>query len=82
LPCVATAVGGNPALLSDGLGMLVPPGDVTVLSQSLYDVVTQADALNTAGRRAREHAVQHFAIGSVVREYERLFQASATGRRA
>lgn len=82
LPCVATAVGGNPALLSDGLGMLVPPGDVTVLSQSLYDVVTQADALHTTGRRAREHAVQHFGIGSVVREYERLFQVSATGRRA
>lgn len=82
LPCVATAVGGNPTLLSDGLGMLVPPGDVTLLSQSLYDVVTQADTLNTTGRRAREHAVQHFGIGSVVREYERLFQASATGRRA
>ena len=58
LPCVASDVGGNRAILVDGeTGVLVPPTDRARLADALAQVLTEpgrADALGTRARAAIE----------------------------
>ncbi len=57
-PVVATAVGGNPELVRDGVtGYLVPPGDPARLAERLVEVLGDpglAKSLGAAGRAAVE----------------------------
>jgi glycosyltransferase involved in cell wall biosynthesis len=56
LPVVATAVGGIPEVVHDGVsGTLVPPGDAAALGSALSDVASDPDraaALGASGRRS------------------------------
>ena len=76
LPSVATAVGGNAALLNDGLGQLVPPGDVVAMAAALFDRLTDATAGQLQGARARQHACEHFGIERLASQYGTLFQGA------
>lgn len=78
LPLIATAVGGNPDLLDGGAGELVPPDDVDALSQALYAVLVDANRRDAMARQARERALQHYGIDTVVNGYARLFQPPMT----
>lgn len=82
LPLIATAVGGNPDLLDGGAGELVPPDDVDALSQALYAVLVDANRRDAMARQARERALQHYGIDTVVNGYARLFQPPMTQGRA
>ena len=82
LPLIATAVGGNPDLLDGGAGELVPPDDVDALSQALYTVLVDANRRDAMAQHARERALQHYGIDTVVNGYARLFLPSMTRGRA
>jgi sugar transferase (PEP-CTERM/EpsH1 system associated) len=82
LPLIATAVGGNPDLLDGGAGELVPPDDVDALSQVLYALLVDANRRDAMARHARERALQHYGIDTVVNGYARLFQPPMTRGRA
>ncbi len=57
LPVVATAVGGVPELVDDGVtGLLVPAGDSRALAAALASLVTDAGRRREFGRAARERA--------------------------
>ena len=59
LPVVATAVGGTPELIEDGVnGLLVAPGDVGTLAVALRRVVTDCDLRRRLGCAARERIVR------------------------
>ena len=77
LPTVATAVGGTPDLLEDGrTGQLVQPDDVDGMAQALWAYLCDADLARRHGSLARQHALQRFALGSMINRYDEVFSAS------
>nr|MDQ3957068.1 glycosyltransferase [Actinomycetota bacterium] len=73
VPVVATAVGGMPELVEDGVtGRLVPPCDAAALAGALEEVLAdRATALRYAGA-ARDHLRDRF---STARMLDRLATA-------
>lgn len=81
-PVVASATGGIPDVVSDGVnGLLVPPGDATALADALERVLTSASLAATLGDGARQTATgslnwDHIADG-LVSTYRRLAGVAA-----
>jgi len=75
LPVVATSVGGNPALIRhEENGLLVPPGTVLALSNSMRALIADPELRRRMGERNVELArSQMSAIGNA-RHYLRLYQ--------
>jgi len=61
LPVVASAVGGVPELVENGVtGHLVPAGDVAALASALNDVLGDAARRRSLGDAGRQRAAEHF----------------------
>lgn len=80
LPVVATAVGGNLEVISDGAtGLLVPPHDSVALAQALARLLDDDVLALRLARRGRELVEQRFSFerltGEVGALYEELLQA-------
>jgi glycosyltransferase involved in cell wall biosynthesis len=75
-PAVATAVGGTPDVVLDGVtGLLVPPRDPAALAQaiqSLLDDPVRARAMGVAGRQRVE---QYFSLAAVVAQTVALYDS-------
>ncbi len=59
IPVASTAAGGLPDLLSDGAGLLVPPGDFSGLAAAVHRVLTDSTLRSALTSRA-DIAVQRF----------------------
>ena len=69
-PHAATAVGGVPELVQDGVtGLLVPPGDVVALAAALERLLADAGLRVRMGQAARRRAEERF---SVMRQVDQL----------
>jgi glycosyltransferase involved in cell wall biosynthesis len=53
LPVISTPTGGIAELLSDGAGLLVPPGDVEALTEALAQVIRDEEIRSSLGAGAR-----------------------------
>jgi len=74
LPVVATAVGGTPDLVADGItGLLVAPDDEDAMAQAIWRCYSQADQARHFGQTARAKAVAHFGLATMVQAYRQLF---------
>jgi glycosyltransferase involved in cell wall biosynthesis len=74
VPCVATAVGGVPEVVTDGEeGLLVPAGDPAALADALSALADSAALRSGAGRRAAETA-RRFDITEAVRRTEDVYR--------
>ena len=74
LPVVATAVGGTPDLVEEGVtGYLVPSEDEAALAQALWRCYSNPDAMQAFGQTARARALANFGLASMVQRYEALF---------
>jgi glycosyltransferase involved in cell wall biosynthesis len=73
VPCVATAVGGIPQLLSDGAGVVVPAKDSESLAGAIKDLYENRDRLKEIGPRARQRIVEGYDIDHVVDCYLSVF---------
>lgn len=74
LPVIATAVGGTPALIEDGVdGRLVPADDERALATAIGQVCREAADSAALAARARETAVRRFALEAMVARYADLF---------
>jgi glycosyltransferase involved in cell wall biosynthesis len=72
VPAVATAVGGIPELIEDGVtGKLVPPSDCKALVIALERMLTNTESAFQMGIQARQRAEQRF---SVRRQIEQLIE--------
>jgi glycosyltransferase involved in cell wall biosynthesis len=70
VPTVATAVGGVPELVEDGVtGFLVPPGDTAALAAALQKLMLDFSLAARMGTSARRRAEARF---SVTRQVDRL----------
>lgn len=70
---VATDVGGNTTLLSDGHGLLVPSGDPVLLSQALERAAGDPDFRRRVGVRARRRVEERFSESTMVDRYLDLY---------
>lgn len=74
LPVVATAVGGTPEVVVDGVtGLLVPPGDPDLLAQAIRQLLRDLDLRHTMGQAGRARVEKSFSIEETVRRTEELY---------
>jgi len=67
VPAVATAVGGVPELIDDGVtGFLTPPGDAGKLAAALERLLGDPDLGARLGVAARQRAQEHFSLARQV----------------
>ncbi len=77
-PVIASDIRGVRDLLQDGVGMLVPAGDVEALAAGLADAVARPEALASMAGRASQR-VQAYDQSLVLAEHEALY-ARVLGR--
>jgi glycosyltransferase involved in cell wall biosynthesis len=81
VPVVATAVGGTPEVVEDGVdGYLVPPRDTAALAGRILDMLALGEGRRLMGQRGRERIQARFTFHAQARLYQNLF-AGLTGRR-
>jgi glycosyltransferase involved in cell wall biosynthesis len=75
-PVVATAVGGNPDVLRDGVsGRLVPARDPEALAAAVLELVLDPGRARAMGREARRVVEGEFSRQRMVEAYEALYRA-------
>jgi glycosyltransferase involved in cell wall biosynthesis len=83
VPVAATAVGGSPEVIEDGVsGYLVPPGDPGDLADRICQALDSDDVLRDMGMHGRQRVHQQFTFAAQARQYKRLFAELKGGRPA
>jgi glycosyltransferase involved in cell wall biosynthesis len=74
VPVVATAVGGTPEIVEDGIsGFLVAPGNPDALAQGIHHVLASDERRIAMGERGYRRVCEDFTFAAQARAYERLF---------
>jgi glycosyltransferase involved in cell wall biosynthesis len=82
VPPLATAVGGVPELVDDGVtGVLVPPSDPERLADALIWMIDHPDERRRMGEAARARIAAEFSTASMLARTEELYETLATGRK-
>lgn len=86
LPVAATAVGGIPELVENGVhGILVGAGDATALTQAMQVLADHPEQRASMGEAARRRALAAFGVDRMVRSYANFYatavEAALRGRR-
>ncbi len=77
VPCVVTDIGDMPRMVGS-TGHIVPPGDPMAMAQSWKHLIELgAEGRLALGFAARERAINHFSLDSVVNQYESLYRVLA-----
>jgi len=74
-PVIATAVGGNPELLTPRTGMLVPPGDAQRLAQAIITLLRDAAGARAWGAAARRDAEARFSLARMIEATQRCYES-------
>jgi glycosyltransferase involved in cell wall biosynthesis len=82
VPAAATAVGGVPELVQDGLtGLLTAPGDPEALAAALVRLLAEPELASRLGRAARQRAEETFSLRSQVNCLLRLWSELLDGEK-
>jgi sugar transferase (PEP-CTERM/EpsH1 system associated) len=74
LPVVATAVGGTPELVEEGVtGHLVPSDDEAALAAAIHRLFSDENSARRFAHTARARAVSRFGLDAMVSDYQSLF---------
>jgi glycosyltransferase involved in cell wall biosynthesis len=74
VPVVASAVGGIPEVVTDGVdGRLVPPGDSTALADAIIELLRDSELRRRLGEAGRRTVVDRFSIDAQVRAIQALY---------
>ena len=74
VPVIATAVGGCPEVVEDGVtGYLVPPGDPQSIADRILRMLSDEARRVEMGQRGRQKIQREFTFAAQAAEYERLF---------
>lgn len=80
---VATAVGGNPEVITDGrTGFLVAPGDVHALAAAMASLIQDPFTAEEMGLRARARFDECFTLKTMIRSYEAVYDDVLASRAA
>jgi glycosyltransferase involved in cell wall biosynthesis len=83
LPCVATAVGGNPELVRDGEnGFLVPPRQSAPLARALATLLQDSSLRQRMGARSRALAAREYSLDAMIRRTEAIYEDVLSARPA
>ena len=75
-PVVATAVGGNPEAVIDGItGLVVPALDSRALAEAVLWVIEHPAEAATFGRAGQESVARRFDLQVMVQQYEQLYES-------
>jgi glycosyltransferase involved in cell wall biosynthesis len=75
LPTVSTAVGGVPDLFESGKeGLMVQPGDVQGLSNTMATLLRNREARQSMGMAAARRARKNYDVSRMVQAYEELYE--------
>ncbi len=81
LPVVATAVGGNPELVENGVtGRLVPPADPLALADAMLGYFENPGLARAHGLAGRRCAEERFSLVAMVDSYAELYAVLLEGR--
>lgn len=73
-PVLATAVGGTPEIVEDGVtGTLVPPSDSEAMAHGLLTYVDNPVMAETQGSAGRARALDCFSLSGMVESYGRIY---------
>ncbi len=75
VPVIATRVGGNPELVNDNHGILVPPRDVEALANATEQLLNNPARRAELGTNSRRFARDNFSAESISNKYEELYSA-------
>ena len=82
VPVVATAVGGTPEAVADGVdGYLVPPGDPSALARRILDVLESVDRRRHMGMLGRERIRAEFTFEAQALRFQGVCEALVNRRR-
>jgi len=83
LPVIATRVGGNAELVTDGVsGRLVAPADPDGLAQAILAGRGDPQAARALGRAARADVLERFSLERMLRDYHALYRREIERRLA
>jgi len=72
---VATAVGGTPEMIDDGVqGLLVPPRDAPALARAIGSLLADPARRQSMGEAGRKRAKERFSLEAAVLETEKLYE--------
>jgi glycosyltransferase involved in cell wall biosynthesis len=75
VPVVATAVGGTPEVIDDGLhGFLTPSGDPAALARRIVEALADEDRRRTMGEHGRQRVLAEFTFAVQAQQYQQLFR--------
>jgi colanic acid/amylovoran biosynthesis glycosyltransferase len=78
IPVVSTLTGGIPELVSDGVGLLVPPADSVALADALGKLLQDMETRRTIGHEGNNRVQSKFSITTVIDQLEKLFRKEST----
>jgi len=79
IPAISTTTGGQPELLGEGAGVLVPPRDVTALAAAVGGVLGSPDLHTELSRAGRHRIEQEFDVDIIAAELVRRFAGEPAG---
>jgi glycosyltransferase involved in cell wall biosynthesis len=75
LPVVATDVNGSRDLVQDGVtGRIVPPGDVTRLTEAMADVLEKPEKAAGMARAGQARVSEHYTLNQMLDKIEELYR--------
>jgi glycosyltransferase involved in cell wall biosynthesis len=73
-PVIASADGGVPEIVLHGeTGLLVPPGDVAALAESMVSLLQDPERAAALGRAGRQRVEAHFTTEQYVRQVQEVY---------
>jgi glycosyltransferase involved in cell wall biosynthesis len=78
-PVIASRIGGIPSVIDDGInGMLIPPGNVSKLIETILFLLKNEDIADKLADNAREKAVKKFSLDRMIEETIKVFEMAVT----